>query len=124
MLTAGVEAERIHVDHGLTGTNRERPGLREALAACWPVTPWWCPSEALAFEHEVGFLSAVEPKRSATSAVHHVRLAGQSSYGEQPSLDPMSCCELVCRESPLACCGGHANRYGQKDLRSGPQVAR
>src|SRR3954471_2008297 len=30
----GAEAERIYVDHGLTGTNRERPGLREALAAC------------------------------------------------------------------------------------------
>lgn len=25
--------ERIYVDHGPTGTNRERPGLREALAA-------------------------------------------------------------------------------------------
>jgi DNA invertase Pin-like site-specific DNA recombinase len=30
----GVSSERIHVDHGLTGTNRDRPGLREALAAC------------------------------------------------------------------------------------------
>ena len=30
----GVEAPRIYVDNGLTGTNRERPGLREALAAC------------------------------------------------------------------------------------------
>ena len=30
----GRVAERIYVDHGLTGTNRERPGLREALAAC------------------------------------------------------------------------------------------
>jgi len=30
----GVTANRIYVDHGLTGTNRERPGLREALAAC------------------------------------------------------------------------------------------
>jgi len=31
----GVKADRIYcVDHGLTGTNRERPGLREALAAC------------------------------------------------------------------------------------------
>ncbi len=29
-----VEPSRIYVDHGLTGTNRERPGLREALAAC------------------------------------------------------------------------------------------
>jgi hypothetical protein len=34
LLGLGVEAERIYVDHGLTGTNRERPGLRKALAAC------------------------------------------------------------------------------------------
>lgn len=30
----GVASDRIYVDHGLTGANRERPGLREALAAC------------------------------------------------------------------------------------------
>jgi DNA invertase Pin-like site-specific DNA recombinase len=30
----GVAADRIYVDHGLTGTNRDRPGVREALAAC------------------------------------------------------------------------------------------
>lgn len=30
----GVAEDRIYVDHGLTGTNRDRPGLREALAAC------------------------------------------------------------------------------------------
>ncbi|QCU79231.1 recombinase family protein [Citricoccus sp. SGAir0253] len=29
----GVERDRVYVDHGLTGTNRDRPGLREALAA-------------------------------------------------------------------------------------------
>jgi DNA invertase Pin-like site-specific DNA recombinase len=34
LLGLGVQVERIYVDHGLTGTNRERPGLREALAAC------------------------------------------------------------------------------------------
>ena len=34
-LTAfGVQPDRIYVDHGLTGTNRAWPGLREALAAC------------------------------------------------------------------------------------------
>ena len=34
-LTAlGVAPDRIYVDHGLTGTNRDRPGLREAMAAC------------------------------------------------------------------------------------------
>jgi DNA invertase Pin-like site-specific DNA recombinase len=30
----GVLEDRLYVDHGLTGRNRERPGLREALAAC------------------------------------------------------------------------------------------
>ena len=30
----GVEPDRVYVDHGLTGTNRARPGLREAMAAC------------------------------------------------------------------------------------------
>ena len=30
----GVGTDRIYVDKGLTGTNRARPGLREALAAC------------------------------------------------------------------------------------------
>jgi len=34
LLALGVEANRIYVDHGLTGSNRDRPGLREALAAC------------------------------------------------------------------------------------------
>lgn len=34
-LTAlGVPEERVYVDHGLTGTTRARPGLREAMAAC------------------------------------------------------------------------------------------
>src|SRR5688572_27811205 len=44
LLALGVDAGRIHVNHGLTGTNRERPGLREALAACREATPWWRPS--------------------------------------------------------------------------------
>ncbi|MGH8913249.1 MAG: recombinase family protein, partial [Acidimicrobiia bacterium] len=34
LVALGVEPARLYVDHGLTGTNRERPGLREALAAC------------------------------------------------------------------------------------------
>lgn len=34
LLGLAVQADRIYVVHGLTGTNRERPGLREALAAC------------------------------------------------------------------------------------------
>jgi DNA invertase Pin-like site-specific DNA recombinase len=34
LASLGVAANRVYVDHGLTGTNRERPGLRETLAAC------------------------------------------------------------------------------------------
>ena len=34
LLELGVEVGRISVDHGLTGTDRDRPVLREALAAC------------------------------------------------------------------------------------------
>ena len=29
----GVDPEHVHLDHDLTGTTPERPGLREALAA-------------------------------------------------------------------------------------------
>ena len=34
LMAMGVVPERIYVDQGLTGTNRDRRGLREALAAC------------------------------------------------------------------------------------------
>ena len=34
LASLGVTPDRIYDDHGLTGSNRERPGLREALAAC------------------------------------------------------------------------------------------
>jgi DNA invertase Pin-like site-specific DNA recombinase len=30
----GVPTDRIYVDHGLTGTNRDRPGMSQAMAAC------------------------------------------------------------------------------------------
>ena len=44
LLVLGVDSERISVDHGLTGTNRERPDLREALVACRAATSWSSPS--------------------------------------------------------------------------------
>lgn len=34
LIALGVPRDCIYADHGLTGTNRDRPGLREALAAC------------------------------------------------------------------------------------------
>ena len=34
LVALGVEEAQIFVDHGLTGANRLRPGLREAMAAC------------------------------------------------------------------------------------------
>jgi DNA invertase Pin-like site-specific DNA recombinase len=33
LLALGVAAERIYTDHGLSGANRARPGLDQALAA-------------------------------------------------------------------------------------------
>jgi DNA invertase Pin-like site-specific DNA recombinase len=33
LIELGVAADRIYTDHGLTGTNRSRPGLDQALAA-------------------------------------------------------------------------------------------
>jgi len=41
LLGLGVAIARIYVDHGLTGTNRDRPGLREALAPAGRATRWW-----------------------------------------------------------------------------------
>jgi len=37
----GVALERVYVDHGLTGTNRARPGLRRRWPHAEPATPWW-----------------------------------------------------------------------------------
>ena len=34
LIALGVSPARIYVDHGLPGTTRDRPGLREAMAAC------------------------------------------------------------------------------------------
>ena len=36
----GVTSKRIYVDHGVTGTNRARPGLREAITACRAGDVW------------------------------------------------------------------------------------
>lgn len=33
LVELGVDEDRIYLDHGLTGTNRDRPGLAQALAA-------------------------------------------------------------------------------------------
>lgn len=36
LLALGVPAERVFTDKGMTGTKRDRPGLKSALAACRP----------------------------------------------------------------------------------------
>ena len=40
----GVRPNLIYTDHGLTGTNPARPGLREALAACRSGAHSWWPN--------------------------------------------------------------------------------
>ena len=39
LLELGVAEDRIYIDQGLTGTNRARPGLDQALAAVPKATP-------------------------------------------------------------------------------------
>lgn len=34
LAAAGVDPDAIYVDHGFTGTQRERPGVGKALASC------------------------------------------------------------------------------------------
>jgi len=36
----GVTPDRIYVDHGLTGCNRERPGFAKRWPPAATVTPW------------------------------------------------------------------------------------
>ncbi len=36
----GVPVGRVYVDHGRSGTNRDRPGLRQALAAVRAGDTW------------------------------------------------------------------------------------
>lgn len=58
----GREGERTYVDYGLTGTNRERHGLPEALAAC----RWQPPLVVTKLIAEPGH--CLRPARSSTSS--------------------------------------------------------
>jgi DNA invertase Pin-like site-specific DNA recombinase len=40
LIGLGVPAHRIHVDHGLTGTNRQRPGCAKRSQRAGTATPW------------------------------------------------------------------------------------
>src|SRR3954447_2222652 len=70
LLGLGVEAARIYVEHGLTGTNRERPRLREALAACRAlrVPDASCTLEDWLSEWPITFLEASNRARSTSAA--------------------------------------------------------
>lgn len=44
LIELGVPEDRIYTDHGLTGRNRDRPGLAQALAAVRAAKRWSCRS--------------------------------------------------------------------------------
>ena len=44
LLGLGVASDRIYLDHGFTGTNRNRPGLNKPWPPSAPATPSWYPS--------------------------------------------------------------------------------
>lgn len=72
----GVEPARIYVDHGLTGTDRARPGLREAMAACRAGDPLVVTkldrlARSLADAHDIlAELTARQVKLSFAGCVH------------------------------------------------------
>jgi hypothetical protein len=69
-LTAlGVQPDRIYVDHGLTGTSRARPGLREALAAPRRAVARWPAHQRRAiFRRPLNRLPGRQPRwRTSTS---------------------------------------------------------
>jgi hypothetical protein len=47
----GVRSSLIYIDHGLTGINRARPGLRETLAACLLEIPSLLPNPTSSHAH-------------------------------------------------------------------------
>jgi hypothetical protein len=112
----GVSAERIYVDHGLTGTNRERPGLREALAACRDgdtlvVTKLDRLARSLPDAREIlGDLTRREVKLSIGGSVHDPdgpsRAAAVQRAGDGR--------RVRVRPDPAAHPGGHAHRQGQR----------
>ena len=44
LFNLGVSEDNIYTDHGLTGTNRDRPGLDQAIAAVREGDTWSCQS--------------------------------------------------------------------------------
>ena len=106
----------IYVDHGMTGTNRERPGLREALAACRPATPWSCPSSTgspVPCPTLGRSPTSSLPLRSARIWGMRVAQAkGHPLRGKQP--------ELIGRQEAHLVSLVHTGDYGRRALRGRP----
>ena len=72
----GVDPKRIYVDHGLTGRNADREGLRQALAACrdgdtFVVTKLDRPARSVRDAHQIADdLAAREMKLSIAGSVY------------------------------------------------------
>ena len=112
----GVTPERIYVDHGLTGCNRERPGLREALAACRDgdtlvVTKLdrlarslpGCPGDRRRADHPAG---PAQPRRVRVRPDRPGRPTAVQRAGHGRRVRG--------RPHPAAHQGGHENRQGQR----------
>jgi hypothetical protein len=72
----GVGDDRVYLDHGLTGTNRSRPGLEQALAALRPgdtlVVPKFRPARALGPRRPSDRRLARRPRRAALVGRHGI----------------------------------------------------
>ena len=106
LLGLGVASDRIYLDHGLTGTNRNRPGLNQALAAVCSGDTLVVPKldrlarsvpDARAIGDSLvarakGRLRGKQPKLSARQQAHLVQLhqSGQHTIAELAELFSVS----------------------------------
>jgi Resolvase, N terminal domain len=110
-----VVANRVYVDQGLTGTNRERPGLRETLAACRE-------GDTLVVTKLDRLARSLPDTRAIADdlTARQVRLNLRGSCTTPPTR--WAGCSSTCwpwspsrdRPDPPAHSGGHVGRQGQK----------
>ena len=106
----GVSEDRVYLDHGLTGRNRSRPGLNNALAALREGTPWWFqarPARPVSPPRERSEirsrLAAFGSRLAGLSMTPAIRWASASSTSSRPSRSSRSTCCGCARELRARC---------------------
>ncbi len=118
----GVQPDRIYLDHGITGTDRQRPGLREALAACRPgdtLAVAKLDRLARSVPDARDIVDELTARTRTRKCMANAKARGQLG-GKQPTLNT--------REAELARCGGPVTTLASSTIqraiqRAGPAPA-